>query len=105
MNLAGGLRGALRICAELKERLQCRLKEELSTEAEAKAPPKSDAEESAALVGEEQARLLVTFFCVLTQVLRAKNRARAAAPHCGSHCRPRSATPPVLIAVSRSLLI
>ena len=38
-------------------------------------------------------------FCVLTPILRA-TRARTAAPHCGSRCRPRTATPPLLLALS-----
>ena len=37
---------------------------------------------------------------VFKQIPRAKHRARAAAPHCGSRCRPRTATPPLLIALS-----
>ena len=40
------------------------------------------------------------FLRVNTDSACCKTRARTAEPHCGSHCRPRTATPPLLIALS-----
>ena len=43
-------------------------------------------------------------FCVLQQIT-CKTRARADAPHCGFHCRPRTAASPLLIALSHRTVL
>ena len=53
--------------------------------------------------GEMIAARLAFILCVVLKTGSAsavQHRARTAAPHCGSHCRPRTATPPLLIALS-----